>query len=160
MYRAGQIELSAPPQLQTNKKGKVSLVENVGNRIKDILLTFPNTKTDSQGGEDEAEYRDDDRERGAEAEAVEDPREPVPVHGRVPESVESGELVQLGAGARVVVCRDLTGNDCFNYNSFPSSHLLVPPPSAMRGKRIVLNVGNLEVVCGAVSESSDAVDVL
>ena len=91
---------------------------------------------------------------------MEDAREAVPVHGRVPESVEGRELIQLGAGASVVVGRDLTGNDCFNYNSFPSSHLLVPPPSAMRGKRIVLNVGNLEVVCGAVSESSDAVDVL
>lgn len=126
MYRAGQIELSAPPQLQTGKKGKVSLVENLGNRIKDILLTFPNTKTDSQGGEDEAEHGDDDGEGGAEPKAVEDAREAVPVHGRVPESVEGRELIQLGAGASVVVGRDLTRNDCFNYNSFPSS-LLVPP---------------------------------
>ena len=136
-------------------------MENLGNRIKDILLTFPNTKTDSQGGEHEAEHGDDDGERGSEPEAVEDACEAVPVHGWVPESVEGRELVQLGAGASVVVGRDLTRNDCFNYNSFPSSlSLCWSLPSGMRGKRIVFNVGNLEVVCGAVSEPSDAVDIL
>ena len=133
MYRAGQIELSAPPQLQTSKKGKVSLVENVGNRIKDILLTFPDTKTDSQGGEDEAEHRDDDRERGAEAEAIEDPRESVPVHGRVPESIEGGELVQLAGGPRVVVRRDLQTVHsycpaCLRVICLPSSRKKCPVP--------------------------------
>ena len=83
-----------------------------------ILLTFPNTKTDSERGEHEADNGDEDGERGAETEALEDSGEAVPVHGWVPESVEGGELIELGGGARVVVGRDLTTKHCYNDNRF------------------------------------------
>ena len=72
-----------------------------------ILLTFPNTKTDSQRGQDQTQHRDDDGESRSEAETLQDPGQASPRVGRLPLGVEAGEVVEAAGGARVVVSRHL-----------------------------------------------------
>ena len=84
-----------------------SFPKNLGKRIRDILLTFSNTETDSERGEDKTEDRDDDGEDGSEAEAVEDPGQASPGLGGAAPGVQSGEVVELGGGPRVIVCSHL-----------------------------------------------------
>ena len=72
-----------------------------------ILLTFPNTKTDSERGEDKTEHRHDDGESGSEAETLEDPGQTSPGVCRLSLRGEAGEAVEAAGGPRVVVSRHL-----------------------------------------------------
>ena len=72
-----------------------------------ILLTFPNTKTDSERGEDEAEHGDDDGEGRPEAETLQDPGQAVSLVSRLALGVEAGEVVEAARGPGVVVGRHL-----------------------------------------------------
>ena len=72
-----------------------------------ILLTFPNTKTHSQRGQNQTEHGDDDRESRPEAETLEDPGQSSSRVGRLSLGVEAGEVVEAAGGPRVVVGRHL-----------------------------------------------------
>ena len=96
--------ISSPQRRQKVKKFSPRTLE-IGLEI--ILLTFPNTKTDSERGEHQAEYRDDDGESRSEAETLQDPGQASPRVGRLPLGVEAGEVVEAAGGARVVVSRHL-----------------------------------------------------
>ena len=96
--------ISSPQRRQKVKKFSPRSLE-IGLEI--ILLTFPNTKTDSQRGQDQTQHRDDDGESRSEAETLQDPGQASSRVGRLSLGVEAGEVVEAAGGARVVVSRHL-----------------------------------------------------
>ena len=96
--------ISSPQRRQKVKKFSPRTLE-IGLEI--ILLTFPDTKTDSQGGEDETEHRDDDGESSPEAQTLKDSGQAASLVGRLALGVEAGEGVEAAGGAGVVVSRHL-----------------------------------------------------